>query len=184
MLKLFSDQPSCDDIAKIHGTIVWSFEELDEDYTGVAAIYSDQDDITLFDPSGYKVACSWKKNSKITEYCEFKNGKPNGVNAAWHNNGQLEFKSLYKNGLPEGVCVGYHPNGELEHLHHYKDGKMDGKQSYYHNNKYEKFTMNYKNGDLTDEFVKFHDREGVVVKINHYEDGILVGQFDRCQADK
>jgi len=65
-------------------------------------------------------------SEKISERCQYKNGKEHGEQLSYFNDGSIQSKCFYQNGVRQGEEITYLPSGDWQRKALYQDGKLHG----------------------------------------------------------
>jgi len=154
-----AEQPNCDEI---EGLQIYAYDFLHtiipEDYTG-EVFYCNED-------------------GKVRTWCNFKDGKRDGLYRQWHDNGQLEDEGNYKGGGRDGIWRVWYWNGQQLNESNNKDGKKDGLMRVWMINGQLKREHNYKDGKLDGLVREWHDN-GLLEYEGQFKEGKKDG---RCKS--
>lgn len=128
----------------------------------------------------------------------YKNGMINGTVKRYFSIGSLKSLTEFKNDTGNGVKKSFYMNGELQTVEEFVDGKQEGKHIDYYakggvkqeyslknGNKQGKFVSYYESGkkrveaeyleDLKHNDYYFYNRDGILIKDEYYDNGVLTG---------
>jgi len=138
---------------------------------------------------------SWFLNSTKENETNFKNGKLNGSKIEYNQDGTKAYIENYQNDSLNGAYISYHTNEKIRIKGSYKNGLYDGhwiyldrfgrmvgeadfklgsgiQKAYYTSGELKQTTCFNKN--KKDGKEEFYDREGNLIKVNIYKNGLFI----------
>lgn len=118
---------------------------------------------------------SWHENGQIKSTGYYTEGQKDSLWQWYDESGILSGTGMFKDGVENGTWMHYYPDGIVSDSGTYLDGLKEGLWEYYHENGGLKNAINYKADKMHGEKILV-SAAGVVVKVDHYENGELIEQ--------
>ena len=86
-------------------------------------------------------------SGQVKGLAQFKDGKPDGLQAMWYENGQKSEEYTYKDGKYDGLGTNWYENGQKAGEGNFKDGKPNGLAMRWYENGQKHSETNFKDGE-------------------------------------
>lgn len=118
---------------------------------------------------------TWHENGNIESVGYYDEGKMDGLWQWYDESGILTSAGMYDNDMENGTWMDYYPDGVVSDSGSYQLGLKEGLWKHFHETGDLMYSVNYKGDRMHGERVLLTP-SGDVVKVDHYEDGVLVEQ--------
>jgi antitoxin component YwqK of YwqJK toxin-antitoxin module len=118
---------------------------------------------------------TWHENGNIQSVGYYLEGKKDSLWKWYDESGILTSAGMYDNDLENGTWMDYYPDGVVSDSGSYQQGLKEGLWKHFHETGDLMYSVNYKGDRMHGERVLLTP-SGDVVKVDHYEDGVLVEQ--------
>ncbi|MDG2487069.1 MAG: toxin-antitoxin system YwqK family antitoxin [Roseibacillus sp.] len=103
-------------------------------------------------------------SGQVKGLAQFKDGKPDGLQAMWYENGQKSEEYTYKDGKYDGLGTNWYENGQKKQESTYKDGKEDGLRTQWRENGQKWLEKTFKDGAWLGGSEKYWNSKGEEVE--------------------
>jgi len=118
---------------------------------------------------------TWHENGNIQSVGYYLEGKKDSLWKWYDESGILTSAGMYDNDMENGTWMDYYPDGVVSDSGSYQLGLKEGLWKHFHETGDLMYSVNYKGDRMHGERVLLTP-SGDVVKVDHYEDGVLVEQ--------